>query len=1160
MEKPATQVSEVKKSLTTMATTCTPKIGLTNFDGVFSTLTQLNQGTGSATGTAECFNFTSVTENPGHTARVSGTNISGNAIMLLQGIGTSPSANLKRVIIASNDGSEFSFKSIKVAALGAFGDWDIEYKGYRNGSAVPGATLTRSDLIASAWNTDNFSGVSAFNNVDEIRIEFTVVGSSYQNFRIDDIETGVAVPGSAAPTISTNSITTFDVTSATLGGNVIYENGATVTERGIVYNTTGTPTTSNNKVQIGNGIGSFSSNVNGLTAGTKYYVRAYAINSAGISYGDEKTFTTLVPNTAPSKSANTGASLNNGATHTITHSELKFTDSEQTNPADIKYIINALPAHGAIKVGGLNLTTGDKFSQQNINDGSVAYVHDGSPSISDNFQFDVTDGQGGTAANITFNFTISCALKASVIAQTSLACHGGNTGSVTVQATKGAANYSFVWNNGSTTNNTSSATNSITSLAAGTYSVTITDGNNCTATASTTLVQPANPVSADISSKTDVSCNGGSNGSATVSASGGTAPYFYSWSPTGGTAVKASGLSPGKYTVTVTDNNSCKTTADVTVAQPMVLSATITSKADVSCNGGSNGSATVSASGGTAPYFYSWSPTGGTAVKASGLSPGKYTVTVTDNNTCETTANVTVAQPTVLSASITSKTDVSCNGGSNGSATVSASGGTAPYFYSWSPTGGTAVIASGLSPGKYTVTVTDNNTCETTANVTVAQPTVLSASITSKTDVSCNGGSNGSATVSATGGTAPYFYSWSPTGGTAVKASGLSPGKYTVTVTDNNTCETTANVTVAQPTVLSASITSKTDVSCNGGSNGSATVSASGGTAPYFYSWSPTGGTAVKASGLSPGKYTVTVTDNNTCETTANVTVAQPTVLSASITSKTDVSCNGGSNGSATVSASGGTVPYFYSWSPAGGTAVKASGLTAGKYTVTVMDNNSCETTANVSVNEPETIKTSLQEEACGSYTWTNGKTYIESGIYIQTMKSKDGCDSIVELDLIIYPTIEVSLTNTDNVLSATGEGVDRFQWYNCDTKTIVAKSDIPTFTVNDIGMYAVIGTSVDGCTDTSDCIAIAPILGFNASKAMAEVKLFPNPASNRLEIHFPDNTATIEIYNASGTKVLQLNNFNSGNELFLEQFKTGIYQIKITTATNSWNKTVIKQ
>jgi hypothetical protein len=384
---------ESEKSLTT--TVCTPKIGLTNFDGVFTTITQLNQGTGSATGTAECFNFTSVTENPGHTARVSGTSISGDAIMLLQGIGTTPNANLKRVIFASSDGSEFSFKSIKVAALGAFGDWDIEYIGYRNGSMVPGATLTRSDLIPSTWYTDNFSGVSAFNNVDEIRIEFTVVGTSYQNFRIDNIETGAAIPASSAPTITTNSISTFNATSATLGGNVIYDGGATVTERGIVYNTTGTPTTSNNKVQIGNGNGSFSSNITGLTAGTKYFVRAYAINNAGISYGDEKSFTTLILNTAPIKSANTGASLNNGATHTITQSELKFTDSEQTNPADIKYIIDALPAHGVIKVGGLNLTTGDKFSQQNINDGSVVYVHDGSPSISDNFQFDVSDGQGG---------------------------------------------------------------------------------------------------------------------------------------------------------------------------------------------------------------------------------------------------------------------------------------------------------------------------------------------------------------------------------------------------------------------------------------------------------------------------------------------------------------------------------------------------------------------------------------------------------------------------------------------------------------------------------------------------------------------------------------------------------------------------------------------
>ncbi|PZR02454.1 MAG: hypothetical protein DI539_27660, partial [Flavobacterium psychrophilum] len=130
-----------------------------------------------------------------------------------------------------------------------------------------------------------------------------------------------------------------------------------------------------------------------------------------------------------------------------------------------------------------------------------------------------------------------------------------------------------------------------------------------------------------------------------------------------------------------------------------------------------------------------------------------------------------------------SKTDVSCNGGGNGTATVVASGGTTPYTYSWAPSGGTNATATGLTAGTYTVTVTDNNNCQTTRTFTINQPAAALGGTISKTDVSCNGGGNGTATVAATGGTTSYTYSWAPSGGTNATATGLSAGTYTVTVT-----------------------------------------------------------------------------------------------------------------------------------------------------------------------------------------------------------------------------------------------------------------------------------------------------------------------------------------------------------------------------------------
>jgi len=528
-----------------------------------------------------------------------------------------------------------------------------------------------------------------------------------------------------------------------------------------------------------------------------------------------------------------------------------------------------------------------------------------------------------------------------------VSCHGGSNGTATVTPTGGTAPYTYSWSPSGGSAATASG------LAAGTYSCLITDDHGCTHTESVTISEPT-LLSAGITS-TDVSCNGGSNGSSTATPSGGTAPYTYAWSPSGGTAAIASGLAAGTYSCLITDDHGCTHTESVTISEPTILSAGITST-DVSCNSGSNGSATVTPAGGTAPYSYTWSPAGGSAATASGLAAGTYSCLITDDHGCTHTESVTISEPTLLSAGITS-TDVSCNGGSNGSATVTPAGGTAPYSYSWSPAGGTAATASGLAAGTYSCLITDDHGCTHTESVTISEPTLLSAGITS-TDVSCNSGSNGSATVTPAGGTAPYSYSWSPAGGTAATASGLAAGTYSCLITDDHGCTHTESVTISEPTLLSAGITS-TDVSCNSGSNGSATVTPAGGTAPYSYTWSPAGGSAATASGLAAGTYSCLITDDHGCTHTESVTISEPTLLSAGITS-TNVSCNGGSNGSATVTPAGGTAPYSYSWSPVGGSAATASGLAAGTYSCLITDDHGCTHAESVTISEPTLLSAGI--------------------------------------------------------------------------------------------------------------------------------------------------------------------------------------------------------
>uniref|UniRef100_UPI003A8DE63C T9SS type A sorting domain-containing protein n=1 Tax=Flavobacterium sp. TaxID=239 RepID=UPI003A8DE63C len=466
----------------------------------------------------------------------------------------------------------------------------------------------------------------------------------------------------------------------------------------------------------------------------------------------------------------------------------------------------------------------------------------------------VTDANGCTAtASATINEPT--ALIASAVT-TAVSCNGGSNGTVDLTVTGGTAPYTYVWSNTATTED-------MVGLTAGTYDVTVTDANGCTATASATVNEPTVLMASAVT--TNVSCNGGSNGTVDLTVTGGTAPYTYVWSNTA-TTEDMTGLTAGSYNVTVTDANGCTTTASATVTEPTILMASAVTT-NVSCNGGSNGTADLTVTGGTAPYTFAWSNTA-TTEDMVGLTAGTYDVTVTDANGCTATASATVTEPTALMASAVT-TAVSCNGGSNGTVDLTVTGGTAPYTYVWSNTAITEDMV-GLTAGTYDVTVTDANGCTATASATVTEPTALMASALT-TAVSCNGGSNGTVDLTVTGGTAPYTYVWSNTA-TTEDLTGLAAGTYDVTVTDANGCTATASATVTEPTALAVTFTTD-NVSCPGGNDGTATVTVTGGIAPYTYVWSNNATTA-SITGVTDGTYNVTVTDSNGCVITDSVVVA----------------------------------------------------------------------------------------------------------------------------------------------------------------------------------------------------------------------------------------------------------------------------------------------
>ena len=711
-----------------------------------------------------------------------------------------------------------------------------------------------------------------------------------------------------------------------------------------------------------------------------------------------------------------------------------------------------------------------------------------------NYVVTVTDASGCTSTT-QIAITQPPVLTTVINSSANIICNGGSTGAITIAASGGSPTYTYSW----TPAGPNSTTNS--NLSAGTYTATVTDINGCTATVSTAITQP--PALTASTSSTSVLCNGGSNGTASTIGSGGTAPYTYSWSPSGGTAASATNLSPGNYTVTVTDASGCTTSATSTIANPAIFSSSIATSANVLCNGGNDGSATVTVNGGTAAYNYLWSPSGGVAATASNLAAGNYSVIVTDLNGCTTTSTIIISQPTLIVANISSNTPITCFGLSDGSASSSASGGTPGYTYLWTPSGGATANATGLAAGNYTVTTTDGNGCTASATTTLSQPPLLTSSIISSSNILCNGGTTGSASVSASGGTAVYSYNWLPSGGTNTTANNLSAGNYTVTTTDVNGCTTSTSILISQPTLLTVA-TTPTASTC-GNANGSASAVPAGGSATYTYSWAPSGGSNALASGLSSGSYTVTVTDNNGCtaSSTALVTIIAGPTTNANLVA--DVTCNGGANGSANVNVVNGTAPFTYTWTPSGGSASSATNLVAGNYSVTVTDANNCTSSSSISISQPALLTTiaSSTNVSCNggnngttavtanggtaaySYNWQPGNILTQNltnqpaANYTVTVTDANGCTSTSQTT-ISQPSILTATTSTSSTLcfgasngsaSVTPSGGTSgytYSWFPAGGSAITATGLLA-------GNYSVTVTDNNGCSITNAVIVAQP-------------------------------------------------------------------------------------
>ena len=709
-------------------------------------------------------------------------------------------------------------------------------------------------------------------------------------------------------------------------------------------------------------------------------------------------------------------------------------------------------------------------------------------------------------------------------------CYGGSDGAITVNHSGGTPGYSYSWSNLQTTQ-------TATGLDTGNYSVIVTDTNGCVDTStSVTMTQPDSLYITSITS-TDVLCNGGNDGTATVTATGGVTPYSYLWS--NGAMTPTANMSAGSYTVDVTDSNGCMVSASIIVSEPAALVTDSFAMDSVFCFGFSDGSATVYVSGGITAYAYLWDNGDNTAF-ADSLDAGFHTVTITDFNNCVLIDSVDILEP---AASVTIDSlivaQISCKDASNGSIVVLATGGIPSYVYS--KDGGntyqTAIGFIGLSPAIYNIMVKDNKGCTASVMQTITEPDSLLIDSVVFSHVSCNGYNNGYIqNIVVSGGTQPYRYSVN--GSTPqpfwTSFNNYGPGTYTVEVFDDNNCVVADIIIIEQPQPLNTTITTSNyngyEIRCNGDSTGWITVSVSGGVVPYTKTLTNAQGDTVQTNyfplnnfsniSLNAGLYTLNIVDANGCVKQQFITMTQPDPIQHNIVT-THVTCDGWSNGRITDSVFGGVPGYTYLWNT-GDTTYTINNLSVGVYTITVTDENNCQSTAGTFVNDNDKLSATVsnkQNVSCYGYcdgwievTISGGMPFFDSNgnpiytniwddplsqitatsiglcannstlstVYTDTITDAIGCEFTINQSITQPSELEVSASVLDGVSCYSGNdgklkavatgGNPAGSSYTYDWNTGVTTTGVfSTLSNIGTGSYVVIATDVNGCMDTTE-------------------------------------------------------------------------------------------
>ncbi len=573
----------------------------------------------------------------------------------------------------------------------------------------------------------------------------------------------------------------------------------------------------------------------------------------------------------------------------------------------------------------------------------------------------VTDSEGCTAMQCT-NITAPLVVRG----QTNRVCDGSTNGSIILTVTGGATPYTFRWSNNATTQN-------LTNVAAGSYTVTITDNQGATNTSNFEISKyPVIVVNAQITSTSTVA----GNGRIALTISGGTAPYTIHWQ-NNNTNDTLFNLAAGQYCVTITDDKGCTKNDCYTVAlENIPLAIANIQMTGVTCNGDKNGTLSFQINGGRAPYSIAFSDnttlqSNNGAVSKTNIGGGTLSFTVTDQAGATLTSSVNIPQPVAIQTNTIAVIHDVEDPGCTGSIALTFKGGTAPYTVQWnSPNTGAQII--NLCAGNFVPTVRDANGC--TQVLPAIEVTTFRASGAAIATL-CPQDTNGMIALTIAGGTKPYGYSWTNTAGTVIATSdtlrNIAPGVYTARITEQSGNILTKQFTVGSTSNLNADVEvisdyNGADISCRTSTDGIIEATGKSGSGTYTYEWRR--GTTVLSdmpvlNGVGAGIYQVAVKDNLGCTVTKQVEVVAPDSIQI-LANIREISCVGKTDGEIIVTTTGGLPgkPYTFGWST-NGTGPRVSFLAPGTYTVTATDVNNCKVSSSFTLDAPKPIQIQVETQ-----------------------------------------------------------------------------------------------------------------------------------------------------------------------------------------------------